>query len=896
MRTPENTSAPTTQSGPVETMERAADPGECRPMLSICIPTYNQAQYLPLSIGSALAQDFDSFEVVVSDNLSTDGTADYLNSITDPRVRVVRPDRHMTRGEHFDFCVSRSSGRYITVLCSDDILFPSYAKKMTSALEEHPTAAFGYSAASIFDEDRQVHYAERHVTGSFYHKGSDEMRRFLRNAGCVFPTMMMRREQYIRSGGFCVGTSGTEMESVIDWDLQLRLLGLGDIVYHDEVLAEFRVWETPERKRRILQCIEETGRLYDTRIADIVSMNPALRANAEKARRARALSLAFGLSKLADAADFEEGARLILKVSESVAVRSVLRLYSFGFSGVFSAYLVWDDRLRRVAKKVVLRTKRSRETFLEEPVSAYAPAAPAPDIAEVVPDQAGGVRRVTKGVLANMLGQVINGGGQVLLIPIFLAYWGRQLYGEWLTLSAAITYLAMLDFGMQMFLVNRLNQCYVRGDYKEYARSLHSALLFSLAVAGAALVLATPVFLFAPFETWFRFSQTSHWRAVGVELLLCAQIVGALPCGLISGCYRSVREYPREQMVFNVRTALSLALTVLIVTMGGGLATVAAVQLIVLLGATAWVWKDLRARHPEVRLGLAGADLKLARSFLGPSSLFFLIQIAMVLTVQGSVVMIGAVFGAASVAVFVPLRTLANAIRQLSVGLQAALWPEVTALETANQYETLRSVHLIFSKLVVVVSVCSAIFLHFAGAAIIASWTHHNIFDPTLFDAFLGLLVCQSPWLTGALVLAASNNHRRLAVAYVLSAVIGLALAYNLAHRFGMPGVVYGLWIPDILLNGWLVSWTACRLIRESFRRFTEEVLLRGAILGAGLYIIMARIFSELPPGSVVLRVSEFGFVSFLLAAVLGYFLYFSKAEKAQIRAAFSGLALRVGA
>src|SRR5262249_4256724 len=158
--------------------------------------------------------------------------------------------------------------------------------------------------------------------------------------------------------------------------------------------------------------------------------------------------------------------------------------------------------------------------------------------------------------------------------------------GEWLTLSAAVTYLSMLDFGMQMFVVNRLNQCYVREDYKEHARTLHSALLFSLTVAGAALLFATPFFLLVPLESWFRFTQTSHARVVVIEFLLCAQVVGALPCGLISGVYRSMREYPREQMVFNVRTTLSLLFTVLIVAQGGGLATVAGVQLAVLLGAT----------------------------------------------------------------------------------------------------------------------------------------------------------------------------------------------------------------------------------------------------------------------------------------------------------------------
>jgi O-antigen/teichoic acid export membrane protein len=495
------------------------------------------------------------------------------------------------------------------------------------------------------------------------------------------------------------------------------------------------------------------------------------------------------------------------------------------------------------------------------------------------------VGRVTSGVLANLLGQAINAFGQILLVPVFLGYWGKQRYGEWLTLSAAVTYLSMLDFGMQMYLVNRMNQCYTQGDYRGHTQVLHSAFLFSLLLSVTAVLLVTPIFLASPIESWFRFSSTNHATATVVAILLCVQIVGAIPYGLLSGCYRTIGEFPRGQMVSNVRTMSSLVLTVIVIMLGGGLISVAITQLVLLIATGIWVCLDLRSRHREIQIGFAHADLKLAVSFLGPSSLFFLIQAATALTVQGSVIMVGALFGAASVAVFVPLRTLANVIRQLASALHTALWPEITALEISKRHAKLRNIHLLGAKLLVVVSVCSGLFLHFMGPEIISAWTHRaHLYDSRLFDSFLILLVSQSPWLTAALILTASNNHRRLSICYAAAAIIGLGIGYVLAHRLGMAGLVTGLWIGESLVCGTLAPIMACRLMGESLRRFLLEILLRGAIFAVVLFVIVKWLLTVWTDGSSAIHLSVFGLAITLLGLILGYVVYFNAGERGQIR------------
>jgi O-antigen/teichoic acid export membrane protein len=71
----------------------------------------------------------------------------------------------------------------------------------------------------------------------------------------------------------------------------------------------------------------------------------------------------------------------------------------------------------------------------------------------------GMLKRLTRGSAATLMRQMINLVGQILLVPVYLKYWGPQLYGEWQILSASVAYLTLLDLGVQTFAANRMNQC-----------------------------------------------------------------------------------------------------------------------------------------------------------------------------------------------------------------------------------------------------------------------------------------------------------------------------------------------------------------------------------------------------------------------------------------------------
>ena len=64
--------------------------------------------------------------------------------------------------------------------------------------------------------------------------------------------------------------------------------------------------------------------------------------------------------------------------------------------------------------------------------------------------------RIIKGISANLVSQVINAAIQLVSLPIFLKYWGADLYGEWLILSSIPIYLSMSDIGFGVAAANEM--------------------------------------------------------------------------------------------------------------------------------------------------------------------------------------------------------------------------------------------------------------------------------------------------------------------------------------------------------------------------------------------------------------------------------------------------------
>lgn len=104
------------------------------PLLSVVIPTRERAQTLAFTLATALDQHSRDYEVVVSDNASTDSTAEVVARLKDGRVRYVHTGQRLSMCGNYEFALKHASGEYVVYIGDDDAVIPGALDRLLTHL------------------------------------------------------------------------------------------------------------------------------------------------------------------------------------------------------------------------------------------------------------------------------------------------------------------------------------------------------------------------------------------------------------------------------------------------------------------------------------------------------------------------------------------------------------------------------------------------------------------------------------------------------------------------------------------------------------------------------------------------------------------------------------------
>lgn len=111
------------------------------PRISVLMPVYNGMPYIPKAVESVLSQDEQDWELVISDNGSTDGTRDYLNTLQDRRIGVHLQQANLGIFGNLNFLLEQARAPIVKILCADDTLLPGALALIAAFMEERPWCA-----------------------------------------------------------------------------------------------------------------------------------------------------------------------------------------------------------------------------------------------------------------------------------------------------------------------------------------------------------------------------------------------------------------------------------------------------------------------------------------------------------------------------------------------------------------------------------------------------------------------------------------------------------------------------------------------------------------------------------------------------------------------------------
>ncbi|MBK7665077.1 MAG: glycosyltransferase family 2 protein [Sterolibacteriaceae bacterium] len=145
----------TIEQRPTMTQDTCPPVASNHPLVSIGLPVYNGQKYLRVAIDSVLAQSFEDFELIISDNGSTDATQEICQSYADRdrRIRYIRQPQNRGAGFNYNFVFHEARGQYFKWLAHDDYFAPDNLKASVEALNANPALVLAYTHHIDVDEN-----------------------------------------------------------------------------------------------------------------------------------------------------------------------------------------------------------------------------------------------------------------------------------------------------------------------------------------------------------------------------------------------------------------------------------------------------------------------------------------------------------------------------------------------------------------------------------------------------------------------------------------------------------------------------------------------------------------------------------------------------------------------
>ncbi|TQJ59045.1 glycosyl transferase family 2 [Arthrobacter sp. SLBN-83] len=209
------------------------------PTVSVVIPCYNYARFLPAAVQSVLEQDAVNPDIIIVDDASTDNSAHIALKMagSEPRIRVIRHHTNMGHIATYNDGLCQATGDYVVLLSADDLLAPGSLARSTALMEAHPEVGLVYGFASEFS-DAPPPVRPRRTSWTLWSGRQWIQLMFGRGANIIMnPEAVVRRSVLDQLGGYNAG-----MPHAADMDFWLRaaaISGVGRV--NGPVQAYYRV-------------------------------------------------------------------------------------------------------------------------------------------------------------------------------------------------------------------------------------------------------------------------------------------------------------------------------------------------------------------------------------------------------------------------------------------------------------------------------------------------------------------------------------------------------------------------------------------------------------------------------------------------------------------------------
>jgi glycosyltransferase involved in cell wall biosynthesis len=217
------------------------------PLVSICIPIYNDEEFVREALDSLVNQTYKNLEIIFSDNCSTDRSVEIIKSYKDPRIKLYSNEKNMGGKYNFENVFNYATGKYMTYIGADDALALDAFERAVTIMEDskYQDVVLVNAYVDVINNRSERIYTKKYIFGLVHGRISSywAVRSNLLFGSNILGELngsLWKREAFLKTKRPQNGPiNGNDWTS--DLDIKLELCTLGNTYMIPKALGKFRV-------------------------------------------------------------------------------------------------------------------------------------------------------------------------------------------------------------------------------------------------------------------------------------------------------------------------------------------------------------------------------------------------------------------------------------------------------------------------------------------------------------------------------------------------------------------------------------------------------------------------------------------------------------------------------
>jgi O-antigen/teichoic acid export membrane protein len=439
--------------------------------------------------------------------------------------------------------------------------------------------------------------------------------------------------------------------------------------------------------------------------------------------------------------------------------------------------------------------------------------------------RAGRSARILRNTVSNSLGRGVSVITTFFLTPFILHSLGETAFGLWVLAQVVVSYGSLLDLGMGSAIIKYVADARARDDSTAAHRLLATATRLYLALAAAALAIGLA--LSSQLHRVIDLDPGTEASAATVLVIVTVTFAINLAATPATATIRGLQRYDITNMLTVGNVLTNAALTVLVLSQGGGVVAMVSVTMPVALVTQSLAVIVVRRLDGDFRPRWSPGSRRTVRTLTGFGFTVTVSQLALLLQKKSSEIIVGTVLAVAAVTPYSLAVRLSELPHVISDQFIKVLLPVASELHAAGDSAPLRQLYLASTRLTLALMLPLATCAALLAGDLLQLWVGAEYRDHAALVAILvaASVALTSQWPAGS-VLQGINRFGPVAAAALVSGVANVTLTLALIGPYGLIGVALGTLIPTVAEAFLFVLPFTLRVLRVRVRDLAAQALL----------------------------------------------------------------------